>query len=127
MTINKFNYEAYALDYLEGNLSVEMAEEMERFLSGHPMIEAELADMMEVVILEPDTSIVYEHKEALLKEEKQVWINPQWGRPLMSAASILLLITIYFVSCSIAAMTSLGSICQLFCAYSLILVILLNA
>jgi len=75
MTINKFNYEAFALDYLEGKLSLELTEEMERFLATHPAIESELSGMMEVVYLEPDTSIFFEDKAALLKEEKVVWLR----------------------------------------------------
>lgn len=97
MTINKFNYESYALDYLEGTLSPEMGEEMERFLKIHPAIEAELSGMMELLVLEPDTSIVYEGKERLLKEEKVVWLSRKWVRPLMAAASVLLLLTTFFV------------------------------
>lgn len=97
MTINKFNYEAFALDYLEGKLSVELTEEMERFLATHPAIEAELSGMMEVVYLEPDTTIVYENKATLLKEEKVVWLTKKWIRPLIAAASIALLLMTYFV------------------------------
>ena len=97
MTINKFNYEAFALDYLEGNLAPEMAEEMERFLKTHPAIEAELSGMMEFVVLEPDTSIVFENKAALLKPEKVVWLSKKWVRPLMAAASVLLLLMTYIV------------------------------
>ena len=97
MTINKFNYEAFALDYLEGNLSVELTEEMERFLRTHPAIEAELSGMMEVVYLEPDTSIVFEDKATLLKEEKVVWLSKRWIRPLVAAASIALLLMTYVV------------------------------
>ncbi len=97
MNINKFNYESYALDYLEGTLSPEMVEEMERFLKIHPAIEAELSGMMELLVLEPDTSIVYEEKESLLKEEQVVWLSRKWVRPLMAAASILLLLTTFFV------------------------------
>lgn len=97
MTINKFNYEAYALDYLEGNLSPEMAAEMERFLKTHPAIESELSGMMEFVILEADESIVYEPKAVLLKPERVVWLNKKWIRPLMAAASIALLLMTYFL------------------------------
>jgi len=97
MTINKFNYEAFALDYLEGNLTAELAAEMERFLETHPAIESELSGMMEFVILEADEAIVYEPKAALLKKERVVWLNKKWIRPLLAAASIVLLLTTYFV------------------------------
>lgn len=96
MTINKFNYEAFALDYLEGELSVELTEEMERFLATHPVIEAELSGMKEVVYLAPDTAIVFEDKALLLKEEKVVWLSKRWIRPLMAAASVALLLMTYF-------------------------------
>ncbi|GEM_PF-5308055 len=97
MTINKFNYEAFALDYLEGNLSPEMVEEMEFFLKTHPAIESELSGMMEFVTLEANTSIVYEEKEALLKPERIVWLQKRWIRPLMMAASFALLLMTYFM------------------------------
>ncbi len=97
MTINKFNYEAFALDYLEGNLSPEMVEEMELFLKTHPAIESELSGMMEFVTLKPDVSIVYEEKESLLKSERVVWLQKRWIRPVMAAASIALLLMTYFI------------------------------
>lgn len=98
MTINKFNYEGYALDYLEGNLSPAMVIEMERFLKTHPAIEAELSGMMELIILEPDPTIVFEGKEDLLKKEAKVaFLNRRWIRPLIAAASIALLISTYFL------------------------------
>ena len=97
MTINKFNYEAFALDYLEGNLTAELAAEMERFLETHPAIESELSGMMEFVILEADEAIVYEPKAALLKKERVIWLNKKWIRPLLAAASIVLLLMTYFV------------------------------
>lgn len=97
MTINKFNYEAFALDYLEGNLSPEMVEEMELFLKTHPAIESELSGMMEFVTLEADETIVYEQKESLLKPERIFWLQKRWIRPLMAAASVILLLTTYFM------------------------------
>lgn len=97
MTINKFNYEAFALDYLEGTLSPEMAEEMELFLKTHPAIESELSGMMELVILEADESIIYEQKESLLKPERVVWLQKRWIRPLMAVASVALLLMTYFI------------------------------
>ncbi len=97
MTINKFNYEAFALDYLEGSLSPEMVEEMELFLKTHPAIESELSGMMDFVTLEADESIIYEQKESLLKPERVVWLPKRWVRPLMAAASVTLLLMTYFM------------------------------
>jgi hypothetical protein len=36
MTINRINYEAYALDYLEGTLPEDLKQEMELFLRQNP-------------------------------------------------------------------------------------------
>jgi len=95
MIINKFNYEAFALDYLEGSLSPEMVEEMELFLKTHPAIESELSGMMEFVKLEADETIVYEEKESLLKPERVIWLQKSWIRPLMAVASVALLLMTY--------------------------------
>ena len=97
MTINKFNYEAFALDYLEGNLAPAMVEEMELFLKTHPAIESELSGMMEFVTLEADETIVYEQKESLSKPERVFWLQQRWIRPLMAAASVTLLLMTYFM------------------------------
>jgi len=59
MTITKLNYEVYALDYLEGTLSKEHEQAMERFLLGHPEIAMELEAMREVVPLIPDPLITF--------------------------------------------------------------------
>ncbi|MEM6726258.1 MAG: hypothetical protein AAF598_19610, partial [Bacteroidota bacterium] len=66
MKINKLNYEAYALDYLEGQLSGETLKEMEQFLEKHPEIQQELEAMV-FIPLEPDTNIVFKNKNDLIK------------------------------------------------------------
>ncbi|MGK0390962.1 MAG: hypothetical protein ACI94Y_003722 [Maribacter sp.] len=65
-SINKINYEQFAMDYLEGNLSGNLLQEMNAFLEKNPAIKKEL-DGMELFYLEADESIVFEEKETLLK------------------------------------------------------------
>jgi len=43
--INTHNYEAYLLDFSEGNLSVSLSEELRQFVSLHPELEINLSDM----------------------------------------------------------------------------------
>ncbi len=97
MKINKLNYEAFALDYLEGTLSSEELKAMEQFLLKHPAIKAELDEMKDFVLLTPEP-IVFNNKKQLLKETSSnriVWMNPlRWS----VAASILLAIMILHFS-----------------------------
>ncbi len=96
MIINKFNYEAYALDYLEGKLSEEMTREMESFLKIYPDIEAELLAIANFEPLQPDLNIVFESKVALLKTSEKIVLLKGWYRALALAASFSLLIIVYF-------------------------------
>lgn len=96
MTINKFNYESYAMDYLEGTLSPELKTEMEAFLKANPNIKAELAILADYPVFVPDESIVFEDKESLLKrEENRLGLQITWFKPLLAAASIALLLITY--------------------------------
>lgn len=94
--INKSNYEAFALDYLEGNLSATERREMEVFLQKNPAVAAELAEMKEMVTLVPDESIVFENKNSLLKTEGGARVIPMhrrnWFRLSIAAAAMFLLI-----------------------------------
>ena len=47
MKINKHNYEEYLLDYLEGNLSREVAGEVRAFLEQNPDIKAESEELLD--------------------------------------------------------------------------------
>lgn len=100
MLINKSNYEAFALDYLEGNLSEIEVREMELFLAGQPVIAAELEAMRELVTVTPDESILFEPKELLLKEETAavVWMHPRFRQRLATGVAAMLLLTAgYFI------------------------------
>lgn len=66
MGINLDNYEQYFLDYLEGNLSPEMARELNAFLRAHPELKGVLEDY-EAVTIVPDESVIYHPKSSLKK------------------------------------------------------------
>ncbi len=70
MNINKNNYEAYFLDYHEGNLSPQEVADLFLFLSEHPELKKELDDF-ENVTLEDFPSTVFENKESLKKNITQ--------------------------------------------------------
>ncbi len=100
MLINKSNYEAYALDYIEGNLSDIEVREMELFLAAQPSIKAELEAMRELVTVTADESILFEPKELLLKEETAVvvWMRPRFRQRLAAGAAAIMLLTAgYFI------------------------------
>ena len=66
MTINKLNYEVYAIDYLDGNLTGELLEEMEQFMLMNPEIASEF-DMFNSMVFVSDSSIEYLGKKDMKK------------------------------------------------------------
>jgi hypothetical protein len=94
--INKSNYEAFALDYLEGNLSATDRQAMEDFLAKHPTIAEEVMMLADMVTIVPDESIVFENKAALLKQEDSAKVvamyRRTWFRVAVAAAAMLLLV-----------------------------------
>jgi hypothetical protein len=95
MSINKINYELYALDYQEGTLDGQRLAEMETFLDQHPDIREEL-EGMRWVVLSPNESVVYEGKEDLKRPvTASVGVFPLWGR-VSAAAAILLLVWMFW-------------------------------
>lgn len=66
ITINKMNYEQFALDYIEGTLDTKTKTAMEAFLAIHPDVKAELEEM-ELYTFDADEAIVFEGKETLIK------------------------------------------------------------
>lgn len=98
MIINKHNYEIYALDYLEGNLDAVQAKAMNNFLNAHPIIKAELDQLLSLPVVQPDMEIQYEHKRQLLKRNRLV--VPLRGNTLRRvvaiAVAIVLLLMTYF-------------------------------
>jgi len=62
--INKHNYEAFFLDYMEGNLSASQIEEMFAFLDENPELKSELETDFDEVLLTPSTDVI-DNKESL--------------------------------------------------------------
>jgi len=88
--ITKDNYQAYLLDFLEGNLSSEDKRELELFLEKNPHFADELKAYDESLFLSPDLGIKFEDKESLMHKKR--FIFPIWAKYSSSAAIILLLI-----------------------------------
>ena len=63
--INTHNYEAYFLDYTEGNLNESQIRELKKFLNANPKLKEELHDFEEFT-LKPE-NIIYNQKEELIK------------------------------------------------------------
>ncbi|MEM1328463.1 MAG: hypothetical protein AAGI23_21085 [Bacteroidota bacterium] len=95
MLINKSNYEAFALDYIEGNLSGADLKAMRAFLQAHPDIDTEIAQLSaDFIELTPNDGITYHATTDLLKEEGAV-VVPFYRRAIYkwaAAASVALLI-----------------------------------
>jgi len=68
MKINRDNYEAYFLDYHEGQLSPEMIEEVELFVVQNPDLK-NMLDEFEAISLVADEDIVFETKFSLKKNQ----------------------------------------------------------
>ncbi len=66
MNININNYEAYFLDYHEGNLSPQQVADLYLFLSQHPELKKEFEEF-EHIVLEDFSAPVFEHKDRLKK------------------------------------------------------------
>lgn len=64
MTINKLNYEVYAIDYLDGNLSEDLQVEMEQFLVANPDIADEVG-MFDSMVLVADSNVEFLGKAEL--------------------------------------------------------------
>ena len=91
MIINKENYELYAIDYIDGNLSPSQKRQMEQFLSKNLAIKKEL-EALGLIVVSPDKTIVYEGKANLIKKEKGVFIYWRYF------ASLLLILVISSIS-----------------------------
>jgi hypothetical protein len=66
MNINISNYEAYFLDYHEGNLSPQQVADLFLFLSQHPELKKEFEDF-EHIVLEDFSAPIFENKDRLKK------------------------------------------------------------
>lgn len=71
MRITRQNYEAYFIDYVDGQLSKELEDELVRFLEEHPDLKEELEAFDSSIKVDPDTSVSYPQKPSLKKEVHQ--------------------------------------------------------
>lgn len=69
--INKHNYEAYFLDYLEGNLSAEEKADLFAFLEKNPALKQELDLELNEVTLSPATEL-FDAKETIKVEDDEM-------------------------------------------------------
>lgn len=92
--ITKDNYEAFFLDFLEGNISEKDKEELEVFLKNNPQLEEVLKAYDGNLFLKADLYVRFEEKESLRR--KKAMIFPLWARYSSVAAVFLLIITISF-------------------------------
>ncbi len=66
MNINRHNYEEYFILYMDNELSSDDRRMVEAFVVQHPDLKEEL-DLLQQFKLEPDTGIMYDGKEELMK------------------------------------------------------------
>ncbi|MFN8289057.1 MAG: hypothetical protein U0U70_02250 [Chitinophagaceae bacterium] len=67
MNINRHNYEEYFILYMDNELTGDERRMVEAFVQQHPDLKEELDNLLQYKLV-PDTSIVFEGKEDLLKE-----------------------------------------------------------
>lgn len=68
MQIDRTNYESYFLDYIEGNLSVELIDQFLDFLERNQDLKDELQLVLTTPVVLPDKHIIFEDKKSLLKD-----------------------------------------------------------
>ncbi len=93
--VNMTNYEEYMLLYADGELSKEDEQALLTFVEQHPELQAELKAYA-ATRLQPDTTLVYEDKEALIKSGtsgRTIWLG-NW-KTYAAAASIILVVVLF--------------------------------
>ncbi|MDA3819728.1 MAG: hypothetical protein PF590_04625 [Candidatus Delongbacteria bacterium] len=72
--INKHNYEAYLLDFMEGTLGAEDAKALESFLIDNPQLDTDIFDLSGLT-LNPDTQLNFNNKNTLKRDEEMPEFN----------------------------------------------------
>ncbi len=91
MKITIQNYEEWMIDYIEGNLSHAQEMQLTEFLEYHPELKAEL-ELFNQTKLQPDTHVVYAHKESLKKAESgRVITMMSWIKYSSAIAALFML------------------------------------
>lgn len=96
--VNMTNYEEYMLLYADRELSKEDEQALLAFVQQHPELQAEL-DAYTATILQPDTTLVFDGKEALMKNEPAkgaIWLG-NW-KTYAAAASVLLFVVLFAIN-----------------------------
>ena len=77
MDINKLNYEAYVIDYIEGQMNAEDKAAFDAFLRANPMIKEEIEDYLESPKISEDTDVIYERKDQSRKRRSLLlpWLS----------------------------------------------------
>lgn len=75
MKINLENYEAFMLDYLEGNLDKVASEELMQFLDQHPELKADLK-LFDPLTIEPNNTPRFKFKDQLKKQPADAYNLP---------------------------------------------------
>ncbi|MBS1564157.1 MAG: hypothetical protein JST39_07195 [Bacteroidetes bacterium] len=95
--IHAGNYEEFFIAYADDELSNADKSQVEAFVYHHPQYQREL-ELLQIIRLQPDTSIVHPDKESLYRREKDDKVIPfRWWRPA-AAAAILLLVGLWWVN-----------------------------
>ncbi len=69
MQIDRTNYEIYFLDYIDGNLSVDLIDQFLDFLERNQDLKEELESVLKSPVTLPNEKIMFEDKKGLLKNE----------------------------------------------------------
>jgi hypothetical protein len=90
MQINRQSYEEYFLLYADGELNENERKAVEEFIDLNPDLAGEF-DLIRQTVMLPDSSIIFENKELLFKDEKEdrQVIYMRWFR-IAAAAAILI-------------------------------------
>lgn len=75
--INSHNYEAYFLDFLEGNLTAEQKEQLHLFLDKYPDLKAEFEETKPFYLDEPSTT-AFKAKEKLYRNEETALLQEEY-------------------------------------------------
>jgi hypothetical protein len=68
-TVNKYNYEAVLLDFVEGRLSASETDALFDFLAAHPELQEDFDSALEMFTLQENEAVVFAPKDQLLQDE----------------------------------------------------------
>jgi co-chaperonin GroES (HSP10) len=93
--VNMNNYEEYILLHADGELNEAETKDLLAFIARHPELQGELDMYMDTKLM-PDTTVVYEYKEQLLKKEtKTIVLGNKWIYSATAACAALVLVFIF--------------------------------